>query len=122
MEARAGLAISELLATALDTVPDPLVTAMWGSMLKGVDFCITNVPGPPFKTYLGGAQVERMYAFAPPSGAAVNVSLVTSADRVCIGIVVDSAAVPDSPQLATCLAGGFEEVLRFGRLHNGQQP
>ena len=77
-----GLALSEMLATGLDKVPDPVVTAMWGSMLKGVDFCITNVPGPTFETYLAGARVDRMYAFAPPSGAAVNVSLVTSADRV----------------------------------------
>jgi diacylglycerol O-acyltransferase / wax synthase len=117
-----GLALSELLAIGLDKVPDPLVTAMWGSMLKGVDFCITNVPGPTFETYLAGARVERMYAFAPPSGAAVNVSLVTSADRASIGIVVDSAAVPDSPQLATCLADGFEEVFRLGCKHGGPRP
>jgi len=117
-----GLALSELLATGLAKVPDPVVSAMWGSMLKGVDFCITNVPGPTFETYLAGARVERVYAFAPPSGAAVNVSLVTSADRVCIGIVVDSAAVPDSPQLATCLADGFEEVFRLGCIHNEQGP
>ncbi len=115
-----GLALSEMLAAGLDKVPDPVVTAMWGSMLKGVDFCITNVPGPTFETYLAGARVDRMYAFAPPSGAAVNVSLVTSADRVCIGIVVDSVAVPDSPRLATCLADGFEEVFRLGCMPDGQ--
>ena len=109
-----------MLAAGLDKVPDPVVTAMWGSMLKGVDFCITNVPGPTFETYLAGARVDRMYAFAPPSGAAVNVSLVTSADRVCIGIVVDSVAVPDSPRLATCLADGFEEVFRLGCMPDGQ--
>jgi diacylglycerol O-acyltransferase len=117
-----GLALSEVLATGLDKVPDPVVMAMWGSMLKGVDLCVTNVPGPTFETFLAGARVERMYAFAPPSGAAVNVSLVTSADRVCIGIVVDSAAVPDSPQLAACLADGFEEVVRLGCRDDGQRP
>ncbi len=116
-----GLALSDMLAIGLEKVPDPVITAMWGSMLKGVDFCVTNIPGPPFETYLAGARVERMYAFAPPSGAAVNVSLVTSADRACIGIVVDSAAVPDSPQLATCLADGFEEVFRLGCLHDERQ-
>jgi len=108
-----GLAISDALAIGLDTLPDPVVTAMWGSMLKGGDFCVTNIPGPPFETYLAGARVERMYAFAPPSGAAVNVSLVTSADRACIGIVVDRAAIPDSPELAACLAEGFEEIVHL---------
>ncbi len=115
-----GLALSDVLAAGLNKVPDPLVTVMWGSMLKGVDFCITNVPGPTFETYLAGARVERMYAFAPPSGAALNVSLVTSADRVCVGIVADCAAIPDGPQLAACLADGFEEVFRMGGIDDGR--
>jgi diacylglycerol O-acyltransferase / wax synthase len=109
----AGLGVSDALAVGLDMLPDPLVIAMWGSMLKGGDFCVTNVPGPPFETYLAGARVERMYAFAPPSGSAVNVSLVTSADRACVGIVVDRAAIPDSPQLAACLADGFDEIVHL---------
>ena len=50
----------------------------------------------------------------------MNVSLVTAAGRVGIGIVVDSAAVPDSPQLAACLVDGFEEVLRLGCTQDGQ--
>ncbi len=109
-----GLALSEILAIGLDKMPDVVVMAMWGLMLKGVDFCVTNIAGPTSETYLAGARVERMFAFAPPSGAAVNVSLVTFADEMCIGIVVDRAAVPDSSQLAADLAGGFEEVLRLG--------
>jgi WS/DGAT/MGAT family acyltransferase len=117
-----GLALSEMLATGLDKVPDAVVTAMWGSMLKGVDMCITDIPGPTFETYLAGARVERMYAFAPPSGAAVNVSLFTSADRASIGIAVDSAAVPDSRQLASCLNDGFEDVFRLGRRLDGRRP
>ncbi len=108
-----GLAVSEALAIGMGLLPDPLVTAMWGSMLKGGDFCVTNVPGPPFETYLAGARVERMYAFAPPSGAAVNVSLVTMADRACVGIVVDRAAIPDGPELTACLADGFEEIVHL---------
>ena len=109
-----GLAFSDALATGIDKLPDPVVTAMWGSMLRGDDFCITNVPGPPFETFLAGSRVERLYAFAPPSGAAVNISLVTMADRACVGIVVDTEAIPDGPQLAACMAEGFEEVLHLG--------
>jgi len=109
-----GLAFSEVLATGIDKLPDPVVTAMWGSMLRGDDFCITNVPGPPFETFLAGSRVERIYAFAPPSGAAVNISLVTTSDRACVGIVVDTEAIPDGPKLAVCMAEGFEEVIDLG--------
>lgn len=61
-----GLALNDVLASGLDKLPDPVVTAMWGSMLKGDDFCVTNVPGPTCETYFAGSQVLGMYAFAPP--------------------------------------------------------
>jgi WS/DGAT/MGAT family acyltransferase len=109
-----GLALSDVMATGLNLLPAPLVTAMWGSMLKGDDFCVTNVPGAPFETYLAGSRVDHFYAFAPPSGAALNVSLVTPAGRACIGVNVDTAAVPDSAKLATCLEEGFDEIFRLG--------
>ena len=117
-----GLALSDVLADGLSLLPAPAVSALWGSMLKGDDFCITNVPGPPFETFLGGARIERMYAFAPPSGAALNVSLVTPAGRSCVGIIVDKAAVPDSPKLAGCLAEGFEELFRLAQSPRELQP
>ncbi len=117
-----GLGVSELLATGLDKLPRPVVSALWGSMLKGDDFCITNVPGPAFDTFLAGARVERMYAFAPPSGAALNVSLVTMADRACVGIIVDDAAVPDCSELASCLEAGFAELLRPLGSRSGDLP
>ena len=80
-------------------------------MLKGTDFVATNVAGPPVDTYLAGTLVEEFYAFAPPSGSAVNVALVTMGGRTCIGVNIDPAAVPDGPVLAGCLQYGFDEVL-----------
>ena len=109
-----ALGLSDILAAGLNLLPKPLVLSLWGSMLKGDDCCITNVPGPPFETYLAGARVDRIYAFAPPSGAAVNFGLVTPAGRACVGINVDTAAVTDSAKLALCVGEGFEEVLALG--------
>lgn len=79
-------------------------------MLLGNDFCITNIPGPPFHAYLAGASVEGIYAVSPPSGAALNVSLISAGERACITITADVAAVPDSPKLAGCIEDGFAEV------------
>lgn len=84
-------------------------------MLKGDDFVVTNVPGLPFETYLAGAHVESMYGFAPTSGAALNVSLLTPADRACVGINIDTAAVPDGSVLTRCLREGFDEVCSLAR-------
>ena len=106
-----GLGLSDTLAGVLDLLPASVTTALWGSMLKGDDFVVTNVPGPPFETYLGGAHVNGMYAFAPTSGAALNVALLTPAGRACVGINIDTAAVPDGSVLTRCLQENFDEML-----------
>jgi diacylglycerol O-acyltransferase / wax synthase len=105
-----GLALSDVLANALSTLPAPAARTLWSSMLMGNDFCITNVPGPPFAVSLDGAPVRAIYAVSPPSGAAFNVALVSLADRACVALTVDTAAVPDSAKLAGCIDDGFAEV------------
>ena len=55
--------------------------------------------------------VERLYAFAPPAGAAFNVSLISHCDTCCIGVVIDTTAVPDPDVLVDCLRQGFDEML-----------
>jgi hypothetical protein len=84
---------------------------LFGGMLKCCDFVTTNVPGAPVPVFSGGAEVERLFAFAPPSGAAFNVALISHCDTCCIGIVIDTAAVPDPEVLVGCLTRGFSEVL-----------
>ncbi len=52
-----------------------------------------------------------MYAFAPPAGAAFNVALISHCDTCCIGVVIDTTAVPDPDVLLGCLRAGFDEML-----------
>jgi diacylglycerol O-acyltransferase / wax synthase len=110
-----GLALSDVLATGLSALPAAVARTVWSSMLLGNDFCITNVPGPPFQVSVAGAAVEGIYAISPPSGAAFNVSLVSSGTRAAVTITSDSAAVPDSAKLAGCIEDGFAEVCAAGR-------
>ena len=109
-----GLALSDVLATGLSALPPVVARNLWSSMLLGNDFCITNIPGPPFRASLAGAGVEGIYAVSPPSGAALNVSLISAGERACITITADVAAVPDSPKLAGCIEDGFAEVCSAG--------
>ncbi len=105
-----GLALSDVLANGLSTLPAPLARGVWGAMLMGNDFCVTNVPGPSFPVSIDGSAVEAIYAVSPPSGAAFNISLVSVADRACVTLTVDTIAVPDSAKLAGCIDDGFAEV------------
>ena len=105
-----GLAVSDLLATGLSALPPTLTRALWSGMLLGTDLCITNIPGPPFDTALAGMPVEGIFALSPPSGAALNVSLVSCAHRASVTITADTVAVPDAAKLAGCIEDGFAEV------------
>jgi diacylglycerol O-acyltransferase len=109
VRAEPAVQLSEAVAGVLNQLPTTITTALFGSMLKGADFVTSNVPGAPFEIFSAGAALERMYAFAPLAGAAVNVTLLSG--TCCIGVNVDSVAVPDSDAFLTCLDDGFTEVL-----------
>ena len=106
-----ALPLTEVIAGVLDRLPVVATTTLFGSMLKGVDFVATNVPGLTQRSFLAGAEVLREYAFAPPTGAALSVALLSHLDQCCIGLNIDTAAVPDPEVLTECVAAGFAEVL-----------
>jgi diacylglycerol O-acyltransferase / wax synthase len=109
--AEPALQMSSALAGLLNRMPTATTTALFGGMLKCCDFVATNVPGAPVPVFAGGARMDRLYAFAPTAGAAVNVSLISHNETCCIGVVVDTTAVPDAAVLVDCLRQGFEEML-----------
>jgi len=106
-----ALKLTDTLAAALNVLPTTELTQVFRSLLRNVDFVATNVPGLRAPAYLAGAKVLRQYAFAPPSGAAVNVSLLSNVDCCCIGVNMDRGAIGDPQLLMRSLREGFEEIL-----------
>jgi len=106
-----ALQMTSTLAGILNRLPTATTTALFGGMLKCCDFVTSNIPGAPVAVYVAGARVERFYAFAPPAGASFNVALISHCDTCCIGVVVDTVAVPDPDVLLGSLRAGFDEVL-----------
>ena len=100
-----------IIAGALNRLPGPLTTVAMASMLKAIDFVATNVPGPKGARYLAGSKVVAEYAFAPPSGAAFAMSLLSFDETACFGLTIDTVAVPDPLVLTDCMRQGFAEVL-----------
>ena len=102
-----SLAFTDAIAGALNFVP----TAFVGTMLKHVDFLASDVTGFPNPIYLCGARVTDYFAFGPTIGAAMNATLFSYDGSCCIGITMDTTAVPDHELLVECLAEGFAEVI-----------
>jgi hypothetical protein len=117
-----ALPLSDALAFALNRLPAPATTRLFGAMLKAIDFVATDLPGLDAPVYLAGAGVERLYALAPPSGAACNVALLSHRGTCCIGVNVDTAAVPDPDALVEDLRAGFDEVVAAGRPARRRSP
>jgi WS/DGAT/MGAT family acyltransferase len=106
-----ALALTDTLAGLINRLPATASTGLFGSMLKGIDFVTSNVPGPPIPVYLEGARLERQIAFGPMTGAATNVTLFSYLDQLDIGVNVDPHAVRDPALLVECLEKSFAEIL-----------
>lgn len=101
----------EPLSGILNRLPTTAVTALFGSMVKAVDFTTSNVPGAPFPVYLGGARMLSQFPFGPLAGAALNITLLSYENDLNIGVNSDPAAVPDPDALLANLRRGFDEIL-----------
>ena len=110
MRREPALSLTDGLASVLNRLPITATTALFGSMLKGIDFVTSNVPGPPVTVYVGGAKMVRQIALGPMTGAATNILLLSYGDQVNIGINTDPAAIPDPERFVDCLQAGFDEV------------
>jgi hypothetical protein len=112
-----AVGLTEVLAAVLDQLPASVATGLLGSMLKNVDIDAVDVPGLRRPAFVGGARIERMWAFAPPTGAAVSVTLLSHLDTACISVLSDLMAVPDPDLLLTCLESAFDEIVTLGATH-----
>jgi diacylglycerol O-acyltransferase / wax synthase len=73
---------------------------------------LSNVAGPPVTLYLAGAPVEGTYAFGPiTDGAGLNLTVISSADRVGVGIVACTDLTTDVWDLAAAIPGALDELM-----------
>jgi len=111
--AEPALALSDPLANLINRLPATATTSLFGSMLRGVDFITSNVPGAPIPVYLGGARLESQIAFGPMSGAAANIVLLSYCEDVNIGVNTDPAAIPDPDVFLGFLTDSFADLTKL---------
>ncbi len=73
---------------------------------------ISNVPGPQVPLYLAGAQMKTFFPVSIIThGLALNITVQTYCGRIDFGIIACKEAVPDLPDFANAIAGGFDELV-----------
>jgi diacylglycerol O-acyltransferase len=62
---------------------------------------ISNVPGPPVPLYFLGARIDGLYPLGPIfHGAGLNITVMSSAGRMHVGLIACRDAIPDIDRLA----------------------
>jgi len=80
---------------------------------------VSNVPGPPVPLYFVGARLESIFPLGPIfDGVGLNITAVSSADTLDIGVVACPDQLPDLWNLASGLRPALEE-LDAARLSRG---
>ncbi len=98
------------VSAAIQRLGVPISRRIIGGMMKGVDVLASNVAGPPCPLYLAGEHVEEFYAFGPPAGAALNVTLFSYDNTVHLGVTTVGAAVDSRETFMACLDEAIAEM------------
>ena len=107
LRAEPALGHINTVSAAIQRLGRPISRWIIGGMMKGVDVLASNVPGPPFPLYLAGAQIEQFFAFGPPAGASLNITMFSYDGNVNFGVSSDTASVTDRQRFLDC----FDEAL-----------
>ncbi len=110
------------VSAAIQRLGVPISRRIIGGMMKGVDVLASNVAGPPCPLYLAGEHVEEFYAFGPPAGAAMNITLFSYDSTVHLGVTSVAAAVDSRRHLMACLDEAIAEMEQLASSWNKPQP
>ncbi|MGX7829832.1 WS/DGAT domain-containing protein [Actinokineospora sp. 24-640] len=101
------------LTIPLAYLPARVAAAGARLLLRGTDVLASNFAGMPDQVHLAGAKVLSIHPFIPLLRTAVAVVMVSYWDRVCLGVTLDRAAIPDPDHFMSCVRTGFDDMLRL---------
>ena len=98
------------LAGLANLMPTSVLTQVARSQSARLDFATSNLRGAPIPTFISGALVERMVLMGPVAGSAMNITTMSYAGDLNIGLFVDPVAVDDPVGLRECIEAAFQRL------------
>ncbi len=111
--ASSGAASLATLAAVAATLPTSLVTRLARQQGETVDFATSNVRGSPLPCFIAGAQMLENYPIGPLAGVAFNLTLLSYAGSLDMGLNVDAAAVTEPDLLRRCIEDAVTDLVRI---------
>ncbi len=82
-----------------------------------INLVISNVPGPPFPLYLGGARLISLLPLGPPiEGAGLNLTVLSYLDRIDWGFIACRELVPGLQEMAHAVEDAHHELLKAAKI------
>ena len=114
-----GMSAREIeLFTLLTLTPAQLAAVLgFGDRFSPYSVVVSNVRGPRERQYWNGACLDGLYAMGGIShGCALNITLLSNADRLDFGILACRDVVPDAQRLSDDLRCALEDLERAAGL------
>ncbi len=102
--------VLDQLAGVMNVLPTSALVAAARHQAETVDFTTSNLRGAPFPLYFGGARIVENYPVGPLAGTAFNLTMLSYAGELHLGLLADLAAVGDPGPLREALAEAFAEL------------
>jgi diacylglycerol O-acyltransferase len=88
-----------------------------------INLVISNVPGPPFPLYLGGARLLSLLPLGPPiEGAGLNITVMSYIDRIDWGFIACRELAPRLHDMANAVEDAHRELLKAAKIDAGGRP
>lgn len=99
------------LAMVVNLLPTSVLTSFAKDAAATVDFTVSNVRGAPIELYIAGARCDALLPMGPISGTGFNLTALSYAGNLDMGLVVDAGAVDDPPALRDHIAAAFDQLI-----------
>jgi diacylglycerol O-acyltransferase / wax synthase len=109
-----GQAVGAVALTSLADFAPPTImsqAARLQARQRFFNLVVTNVPGPQFKLYLLGRELQSMYPVVPlAEGQALGIAIMSYAGGLGFGLLADGDSLTDLDDLAEDLRAAIDEL------------
>ena len=111
--AKSGSSVDILgsLSMVINLLPTSVLATFAKDAASKVDFTVSNVRGAPFDVYIAGAKVEALFPMGPIAGTAFNLTTMSYAGMLDMGLVVDAGAIDDPRELRDAIESAYRDLI-----------
>ena len=109
-----AIALMGTFAGVANLLPTSALVRIARQQAETVDFATSNVRAAPFTLYIAGARIDATYPIGPLAGTGFNLTMMSYAGTLNLGLHVDTGMVTDPARLAQLVADGFAELIAAG--------